>query len=691
MKKIYLGKYAILLLFLTVLFLFHKLGYIGHYGYDDMQYAKVAHDFQQGKVDYDDHYSYRVPVVVLTSFSYSLFGVSDFASSIPPFMTTIFILIILFLILKDKNWKTIVIALSLTTFSTWFIFWSDKLSSDIYVAFAVFASLAILHRYKYNSTKKQTFLYAFLFAITLFFGFLAKETVILMIPLLLYVFIWDIIQKQDRKFWIYGILCGIALLLAYFFVIKHLTGSFLNRFDAIVNNSYLNLCSYDKQSFRILLQRIAWDFLYMCVYQNMILGFVFVLAFLFQKNFLSYFKMKDSFSFFFMSSILLILSCNFMSISFTSYSPMCIDPRHYLFLIPVAAIPASIIITQFMEEKKHTIPIIIVLLGVSVIAFFSSNNIFSRLYLPVTLLCFVYLFLKPNKIFQILFVIVFAIILSLQIVDWVKYAQYVQYGKQKENIFTQIIYKNEKCYVITDEVQKRLGEYYTGFNPGSEIQFITYNEFIENHNRNGKNILLYNRHTLYLSGLDDDNLPYYVKNVASSNNLFFEDQKLGMFMYEMTDLSLIDLTKYTVFYTINDFENFVPYWNEGNISEDIKYAGKKANKFVEYSSTFSYPLDSLYLENSNKLIINCNLYCYFERSTNSQFVIAVENDGDTYIWRGFGLNEYIRAYSNWWQAKCETEINYSDLKENSILKIYVWNEDKIIGHIDNFEISLKKM
>jgi len=91
------------------------------------------------------------------------------------------------------------------------------------------------------------------------------------------------------------------------------------------------------------------------------------------------------------------------------------------------------------------------------------------------------------------------------------------------------------------------------------------------------------------------------------------------------------------------------------------------------------------------LLISCNLYCYFTRPTNSQFVIAIENDGDTYIWRGFGLNEYIRAYSNWWQAKCETEINYNDLKENSILKIYVWNEDKITGHIDNFEISLKKL
>jgi len=692
MRKINLAKYAVLLLFVAVVVLFHKFGYIGHYGYDDMQYAKVAHDFLQDTVDYDDHYSYRAPVVLLTSLSYSLLGVSDFASAIPPLITTLFILVILFWILKDKNWKTILIALSLTTFSSWFIFWSDKLSSDIYVAFAVFAALAVLHQYKYHSTKKQAFLYAFLFAGALFFGFLAKETVILMLPLLLYVFIVDMIQKQDRKFWIYSILCGIGFLLTYLFIIKYLTGSFLNRFDAIVNNSYLNLCSYDQQSWRILLKRIVWDFWDMCVYQNMILGFVFVGAFLFQKNALSYFKMKDSFSFFLVSAILLILSCNFMCISFTAYSPMCIDPRHYLFLIPVVAIPASLIITQFMEEKKQAIPIIILLIGVSVLAFFSQGHTFSRLYLPVTLLFGLYLFLKPNKLFQTWLVIVFAIILSLQMVNWIKYAQSVQYGKQKEHIFKEIIQKNEKCYVITDEVQKRLGEYYTGFNPHSAIQFITFNEFAKNPNRNGKHVLLYNKHTLYLSKLNDEHLPYYVKNVDSSNPLFFEDRKLGMFMYEMTDLSWVDLTKYTVFYTINDFENLVPYWNDRHlISEDIKYAGEKSNKLVEYSATFEYPLDSLYLEDSNRLLIHCNLYCYFERPTNAQMVIAVENAGDTYIWRGFGINEYIRAYSNWWQAKCETEINANDLKPRSILKIYVWNEDKIPGYIDNFEISLKKM
>jgi len=686
-----LKKYAILLLFLTGLVLFHKFGYIGHYGYDDLAYAQIAHDFQQGKIDYEDHYVYRAPVVLATALSYSVFGISDFSSAIPALVISASMLLILFFIVKDKDWKTILLTLSLTTLSTWFIFYSDKLSADIYVAFFIFASLAVLHKYKYDSTKKRTFLYAFLFAVTLFLGFLAKEVVILAAPLLLYIFIWDFIHKQDRKFWTYSILCGIILLMAYFIIIGLLTGNYLKRFDAIINNSYLNRCSYDQQSLRILVKRIAWDFLDMCVYQNIILGFVFVLAFMFQKKVLDYFKLKDSFSFFFVSSVILILSCNFMTISFTSYSPMCIDPRHYLYLIPIVAIPASVIISQFIEEKKYGIPILVILAGVAVIAYFSIKSIFYQLYLPLLLLFAIYMFLLSKKLYKILFVVAFVIILSLQPVQTIKYAQKVQYGKQKEIVFENIIQKNEACCVVTNDVQRRLGNYYTKFNPNSLIKFITYDEFQNNPDLSRKTLLLNNSHTLYLSGLNDNHLPYFVRHAASLYQLLFKDDKLNMAIYEITDLSYIDLTKRTIFYSFNDFETPVQYWKNYNISDDVRYAGNYSSKIFEYSSTLEYPIDSLGLRTHDKLIIDCNFYCYFNNKSNSQIVISIEDEKGSYIWRGFEIDSFIKAYSNWWPARCEMELFFEELKENSMIKIYVWNEDKKIGYIDNFEIRMIKI
>jgi len=43
--------------------------------------------------------------------------------------------------LKEYGNTTIFLDLSLTTLSTWFIFYSDKLMPDIYVALAVFAAI----------------------------------------------------------------------------------------------------------------------------------------------------------------------------------------------------------------------------------------------------------------------------------------------------------------------------------------------------------------------------------------------------------------------------------------------------------------------------------------------------------------------------------------------------------------------
>ena len=203
--------------------------------------------------------------------------------------------------------------------------------------------------------------------------------------------------------------------------------------------------------------------------------------------------------------------------------------------------------------------------------------------------------------------------------------------------------------------------------------------------------MLNNEYTMYLSGRNNNDLPYYVKNVALSNKLLFEDKKLNISIYEMTDLSFIDLTAYTVFYSINDFESPVQYWHKNLISEHIKHGGEKSDKIIEYSSTFEYPLDSLHLEDNDKLVINCSLFCYFESKTNSQIVISFESDNDTYIWRSFEIDKYKKAYSNWWNVKCETEINANELKNNSTLKIYVWNENKKVGYIDDFEIRLMKI
>jgi len=117
---------------------------------------------------------------------------------------------------------------------------------DIYVTFFVLLALFVVYKYKYKG-KKHLFLYAFLFAFFLLMGFMSKGSIVLIIPLLAFLFISDVILKRDIKFWIYSVLFSVLIFVLYFFVMWLLTGDVFKRFEAIATNSYINPCSYDKQ------------------------------------------------------------------------------------------------------------------------------------------------------------------------------------------------------------------------------------------------------------------------------------------------------------------------------------------------------------------------------------------------------------------------------------------------------------
>ncbi|RLD65077.1 MAG: hypothetical protein DRI98_15030, partial [Bacteroidetes bacterium] len=411
MNKNRLASPSLLLIYIIIVGLYHFFGYTGHFGFDDLHYAELASGLLNGSLNYEDHYAYRIPVIFLSSLFYGIFGISDFSSSMPALLITFTILIIVFSILRYQGPAVTIIGLSLCTFSNWFIFYSDKLMPDIYVALSVISALAIINRYKYKSDKSRTALYAFLLALSLLFGFMSKGTIVLVIPLLIYLIITDIILKRDLKFWVYSSISGIGLLALYFFFIWIFTGDLMKRFDAIAHNSYLNLCSYDQQSLRILLKRVFLGFFELSIFQSLATGFILVFAILFQRKSLRFFRLNDSFSFFLASAVILFLSSSFMTISPTAYAPMCLDPRHYLFLIPVVAIPASKIISDFFTYKKAAIQIIIALFCITLISFFLQGSIFWKLYLPLFALFTFYYFTGIKKQFQHLFIILFAAIL----------------------------------------------------------------------------------------------------------------------------------------------------------------------------------------------------------------------------------------------------------------------------------------
>lgn len=673
----------------------HFLGYIGHYGYDDIHYAELSYDFSRGVIDYDDHYSYRTPLIVFTALSYSIFGVSDLSSAIPTILISILILLLLYSILKDKDIKTLIAGLSLTVFSNWFFFYSDKLMPDMYVALFAFASLVIIHNYKYSASKRSPLAYSILFSVSLLLGFMSKGTIILIIPLLAYLMVTDIIFKRDIKFWLFSLLSGIVVFSLYFFIIWILTGDVFKRFDAIEGNSYLNLCSYDSQSSAILLKRIAYEFFKVLVYQGMGTGFILSISYLFRKRVGQHFLLKDSFSFWFVSALILLLSSNFMTISLGSYSPMCLDPRHYLFLVPIVSIPASIIFTRFLEEKSAKLQLLIVSAIFSFAALFLQGNTFWQLYMPLTLLVAFYIFLKPNKFNQKLFLFLFVSVLIIKPAHLVLYARKVDYSTQKE-IFRELMldrYKDEKYVMISNAVQTRLAKYYNGFEEKSDQQFVRYDEFHYDSTDNKKKILFLNWYTRYLSGLSNEDLPYYAKYFSPADKKVFEDNELNINIYELDDLSVPETTGKTLIHTLNDFEEEHLHWNHNpqNLSKEKSYEGEQSYRMGEFSGSFEYPMDSISIHEDNYLVIVSKLYYNSSDKTDAGIVVSLEDKEGIYLWKNHKVNKNLHAYSNWWPVKYELRLQKEEIKENSLLKVYLWNPSKTPAYLDNFEVELVEM
>ena len=683
--------YFILAAFILFTIAHHGYAFFGHYGFDDVHYARLANAFLQGEVDYSDHYSYRFAILIPTAVAYAFFGVNDFASALPPLLCTFLILYLVFVALRQQSNYTLALGLGLTACSNWLLYYSDKLMPDIYVALAVTLAVFIVDRYKYQSNHSQPQRYALGLVAALGFGWLAKETIVLTLPMLLAWVLVDMIQRRHLKFWAYTTLYGFLFLGAYFTLIWALTGNFLERLDAIASNSYLNACSYDQQSTEVLLKRLYYDFFALTSTEGILFSFVFIVAYLFRKEGLKLFRQADSLSFYSSSALLLFLASNFMSISLKAYVPMCLDPRHYLFLIPVAAIPAARIMGEFLEGKKYGLQILITLALAALFLYRINGQLFDKPYLPCLILVAVFYGLPAKApVFKLLFTFLFLGVLLIGPIQQMQYARKVQYRTQRAITYQQFIDKNEACYIITDPVQQRLGEYYSGFSPNRKDQFLSFDQVNFDSLDGRKQYLYLNWHTQYLSGLTSADLPDYVRNLdTQANPAIYQNKALNLAIYELKAKPKTYKMGATLMQSLNDFEGSTTYWEQS--AGNLKHGGKQAHRFTEFSATFNYPLDSLGQVQATGIRIAAKALLNVPSAAQSKLVISIENPDGAYFWQALDVIKFIKVYDNWWPVNYEVEVAKTALKPNSRLKVYLWNEDKKEGWVDDFEVRVMEL
>ena len=144
-----------LVLSILIMVLFHLFGYSGHFGFDDMHYAYLANELKNGNFYLQDHFSYRLGTLLFTWLTYCLFGINDFASSLPSMTYSAICLYLVYQMLKKQSNLILCFGLLLTISSEWFLFYSDKLMPDFAVTFAfVGAFYAVYRQYFVNSNLK---------------------------------------------------------------------------------------------------------------------------------------------------------------------------------------------------------------------------------------------------------------------------------------------------------------------------------------------------------------------------------------------------------------------------------------------------------------------------------------------------------------------------------------------------------
>jgi hypothetical protein len=562
---------------------------------------------------------------------------------------------------------------------------------DIYVALSVLAAVYVLYKVRFDPGYFRIHSGPLLFVLSLFFGFLSKGTILLSLPLFAILFFVDLVQKKRLRFWMLTWMYGLLVLGLYFLFMHLFTGNAMARFDALYANSYLHQCSYDQQPLPILLDRIFKAFFERMFVTGMVTSYLFLVPLLFSAQLRSVISMRDPKGFFSATAFILLISANFMSISLSSYSPMCVDQRHYLYLIPVSAIPASMVIGSFLESKVLRWQILVVLFLASAVAWFEAINPFQKLYFPLLVIFAGYAFVHQRFQIKWVFTGAFTIILILIPFDMIRYAQVLNYPGQRNVFYNTVAEPNPDWYIITDQVTAQVGDYYSGFDKNRNYTFLKFGEF-DFDTLDGRRLIVYeNRYFQMLSGLSPTDLPRYLQKDIFQNTVILDDQKLGLRIFEL-DPSLNLKGKGTLLTTTKlDFEgSSVEGWPENSVlrTDSIAHTGSFSTKSPEFSATFHQEIDELNLADFDFLAVDASVYARAQEATSAVMVISITAGDSTVFWEGHAVNKPMRAYGFWWNVAVRNEIPTRNIPARAKLSVYVWNRELNTLFLDDFEVEI---
>jgi len=700
--------------FSALIILWHLFANTGFFGYDDLQYAEVAARMVQGEPDWNDHFSFRWTVTGATALSYRLLGIGDTASALPAMFLSLATLGLITITLRRHSPMTVAAALALFTLNFWSLFYSDKLMPDVYVAFFVTAAILIYSRVSRNGTSTTSpasqaqVTSGILFALALTGAFLSKETVVLVLPLLAWWLIRDLIRNFRhgglRRFWIAAVATGLLLLGGILLGTALLTGDPAARMTALLGNRYVSFCDYASQPLRELLIRLSYGLAADFTRQGMMAGVILTLPALLLLRSLHRKSpgtkplsaghpnqtANEKLRFFVTTSVILLLSANFMSITPWAYNPMCTDPRHFLFLIPTLAIAGALAMETWHHHRVYWLyTLAITLLFSLLITAERSQTLFEQL-LPLAGLSLLGALL-PRKARLKWFptaLLLLILLLAVKPLHYLPYAQKVGYGDQKAFIHRHLL-NGAFDRIFTDEVQKRLIRFYKGFSQAPPEVFNWEEALKLPDNDTVRIALMTNRHTAYLSGGEPGKDPWMATRPELTAAKVVEEEALGLTLYARQ--GWINPRLKAAFHY--DFEKEHPLWSGGRVGtpEEGAASGTRCDIPDEYSATFRIATDTLKLTPGCHLLVTCRFQFRTPEKTEAVVVISAPSTDEKELWEGIPLFPQVRAFGTWSPMVFHTLLETNLISPGSEISLYIWNLKKEMIHIDDWEILLSDL
>lgn len=450
-----------------VLMLVHLLfTFSGFYGNDDVNYARYAAQLVHQKsmrVEDTSHYALRWTCIYITALCYQLFGINEISSSLFSFFCFIGSALVISRLIVRQTAALHIFVYSLFFLSFMTLFYMHRLLPDAGICFFVVLAYYCYHQKRFSNYSDG--LMAAGFSLSLFVAMLTKESVIITLPLWLCFIVRDVVYRQRTRFWLY-IFSFSSLLIAGYLLYWYLaTGDWLFRYHALVaNHEGGGGESYQALGIAALVGRLLFElwnaFLLSGDFQYLIFALA---AFVYRKTVFETERHRHIC----ISFLILLLSANFMTYSLDGYNPLLPDPRHYMFLLPFAAVSGGFMIKAYLSTPEKYAGLIGMFCVADIFLLLSDIGFTKYVYFFITFLLIAYWAAKKYKVAffaRRLFAGAFVLILGLNYINDFVRPRYPYYFDQKK-LLKVFLKQNENQAVVIggDAMTAELASFMLGF------------------------------------------------------------------------------------------------------------------------------------------------------------------------------------------------------------------------------------